>query len=114
MEAWYKMMTFRRHITRLSDSNPLNLVERNLVLSPVIKLGCPRRFVVRDLLRDFEFAAVLQIRRNAGRAKSVIANPRLVAATFGIVTTVVGLYASSKVALRNRILTFITVPLDYW
>jgi hypothetical protein len=29
----------------------------------IIKFGCPRRFVVSDLLRDFEFAAVLQIWR---------------------------------------------------
>jgi hypothetical protein len=32
--------------------------------------------MVGDLLRDFEFAAVLQIRRNAGRSESVIADPR--------------------------------------
>src|SRR5437870_1210921 len=38
--------------------------------------------MVGDLLRDFEFAAVLQIRRNAGRAKSMIANPRFDAGRF--------------------------------
>jgi hypothetical protein len=42
-----------------SDRNPLDFIERNLVLSAVIKLGCPRRFMVSDLLRDFEFTAVL-------------------------------------------------------
>ena len=48
----------------------------------IIKFGCPRRFVVSDLLRDFEFAAVLQICRNAGRAKGMIANPRFDAGRF--------------------------------
>jgi hypothetical protein len=43
------------------DRNSLDLVEWNLVLSAVIELGCPRRFVVSDLLSNFEFAAVLQI-----------------------------------------------------
>jgi hypothetical protein len=38
--------------------------------------------MVGDLLRDFEFAAVLQIRRDAGRAESMIANPRLDAGRF--------------------------------
>ena len=57
------------------DRDSLNFIERNLVVSPVIKLGGPRRFVVSDLLRDFEFAAVLQIRRNAGRTEGMIANP---------------------------------------
>jgi hypothetical protein len=55
-------------------------------VSPVIKLGGPRRFVVSDLLRDFEFAAVLQIRRNAGRTEGMIANPRFDAGWNGIPT----------------------------
>jgi hypothetical protein len=38
--------------------------------------------VVGDLLRDLEFTAVLQIRRNAGRAESMIANPRFDAGRF--------------------------------
>src|SRR5580704_3937494 len=65
-----------------SDRNPLDLVERNLVLSAVIKLGCPRRFVVSNLLRDFQLAAVLQIGRDAGRAEGVIADPRFDAGRF--------------------------------
>ena len=39
--------------------------------------------MVSDLLRDFEFTAVLQIRDNAGRAEGVIANPRFDAGRFG-------------------------------
>jgi hypothetical protein len=46
-------------MTGILDRDSLYLVERNLVLSAVIKFGCPRRFVVSDLLRDFQFTAVL-------------------------------------------------------
>jgi hypothetical protein len=38
--------------------------------------------VVGDLLCDFEFSAVLQIRRNAGRPKGMIADPRFDAGRF--------------------------------
>src|SRR5258708_32949406 len=65
-----------------SNRNPLNLVERNLVLSAVIKLGCPRRFMVGDLLSHFQLAAVLQIGRDAGRPEGMIANPRFDAGRF--------------------------------
>jgi hypothetical protein len=60
------------------------LAKRNadFVLSPVIKLCCPRRFVVSDLLGHFQLAAVLQIRRDAGRAESMIADARLDAGRF--------------------------------
>jgi hypothetical protein len=34
---------------RFSDVDSLYLVERNLILSAVIKFGRPRRFVVSDL-----------------------------------------------------------------
>ena len=45
-------------------------------------LGCRRRFVIGDLLRHFQLSAVLQIRRDAGRAKGMIANPRFDACGF--------------------------------
>jgi hypothetical protein len=48
----------------------------------VIKFGCPRRFVVSDLLRHFQLAAVLQIGRNAGRAEGMIADARFMPAAF--------------------------------
>ena len=38
--------------------------------------------MVSDLLRHFQLAAVLQMRRNAGRAKGMIANPRFDAGRF--------------------------------
>ena len=66
----------------MSDRDPLDFIERNLVLPTVIKLGCPRRLMVGDLLRDFEFTAVLQIRRDPGRAEGMIADARLDAGRF--------------------------------
>jgi hypothetical protein len=68
--------------TGFLDRNPLDFIERDFVLSPVIKLCCPRRFVVSDLLGHFQLAAVLQIRRDAGRAESMIADARLDAGRF--------------------------------
>ncbi len=50
------------------------------MLLAIVEFGCPRRFVLRDLLGDFEFTAILQIRRDAARAEGVIANPRFDAA----------------------------------
>jgi hypothetical protein len=44
--------------------------------------------MVSDLLCHFEFAAVLQIRRNAGRTEGMIANPRFDAGRFEIVVQV--------------------------
>jgi hypothetical protein len=41
------------------DRDSPDFVERNLVLPAVIKLGCPRRFMVSDLLRHFQLTAVL-------------------------------------------------------
>ena len=38
--------------------------------------------MVGDLLRHFQFAAVLQIRRDPGRSKGMIANPRFDAGRF--------------------------------
>jgi hypothetical protein len=38
--------------------------------------------MVGNLLRDFQLAAVLQIRRNTSRAESMIANPRFDAGRF--------------------------------
>jgi hypothetical protein len=67
----------------LLDRDSLYLVERDFVIVSVIKLGRPRRFMVRDLLRDFEFSAVLQIRRDAGRAEGMIADPCFDAGRFG-------------------------------
>src|SRR5260370_39068802 len=55
------------------DSYALDLIERNLVVGPIVKLGGPRRLVRRDLLCVLESAAVLHVSRNAGRPKCVAA-----------------------------------------
>ena len=58
------------------DRDPFDFIERDFASAAVIKLGGPRRFMVGDLLRHFQLAAVLQIRRDAGRAEGMIANPQ--------------------------------------
>jgi hypothetical protein len=45
------------------NRDPLDLVERNLVPPPVVKLRRTRRRMIGDVLRVFERAAVLQICR---------------------------------------------------
>ena len=57
-----------------SYGNPLNFIERDFVIAAVVEFGRPRRFMVGDLLRNFQLAAVFQIRRNAGRAEGMIAD----------------------------------------
>ena len=47
-------------ITR--DGNALDLVERNLVVPPVVELRSPGAFVVGDVLRCFKRALVLQVK----------------------------------------------------
>jgi len=42
------------HVYALSNRDPLDLIERNLILSPIIELSRPRRLVVGDVLRGFE------------------------------------------------------------
>jgi hypothetical protein len=69
-------------VTPDSNRYPFYLIKRNLVLPTIIELGCPRRFMVGDLLRDFEFAAVLQIGGDTGRAEGMIADACLDAGRF--------------------------------
>jgi hypothetical protein len=66
----------------VSDRDPLDFIERDFVSSAIIKLGRPGRLMVGDLLSHFQLATVLQIRRNAGGAESMIANPRFDASRF--------------------------------
>lgn len=56
------------------NRDPLDLVKRNPFLSLVIKVGHARTFVVGDVLRDFQLAAVLQVRGDAGRAEGQLAD----------------------------------------
>src|SRR5260221_4485582 len=54
----------------------------HFIMPAVIKLGCPGRFVISDLLRHFQLTAVLQIRPDAGRPEGMIANSRFDAGRF--------------------------------
>lgn len=58
------------------DSNPypLDLIERNLVLSAVVKLGGTRRLVRRDLLCVLQRSAVLKVGGDTGGSKCVTAS----------------------------------------
>jgi hypothetical protein len=44
-----------------SQNNPLELVERDLVVATVVELGCARAFMRRHLLSVFEQPAVEQV-----------------------------------------------------
>ena len=54
--------------------DPLHLVEAEFLAPPVVELRRARAGVVRHLRRLLQRAAVLQIRRDPGRAEAVIAN----------------------------------------
>ena len=54
------------------DRNPLDLIERNLILPPVVELGRPRALVVGDMLRGFKRAVVLQVRGDAGCPEGMV------------------------------------------
>ena len=51
------------------DRDLLNFIERDFVGAAVVEFGRPRRFIVSDLLGHFQLAAVLEIRRDAGRIR---------------------------------------------
>lgn len=48
-------------IAGTSNRNPLDFIKRNLIAAAVIQLRRVRRFVIGDLLRDFEATAVLHV-----------------------------------------------------
>jgi hypothetical protein len=57
-----------------SDTDPLNLVERDLVSCSIIEFGSSWRLMVSDGLSRFEGAAVEQVGGNASRPPGVAAN----------------------------------------
>jgi hypothetical protein len=65
-----------------SDRNPLDLVERNFILPPVVKLRRPGRFVVGDVLCHFELAPVFEVVGDTGSAESMVSDQRLYACGF--------------------------------
>ena len=54
-----------------SKCNPLDLIEGNLIVAPVIESSGPRGFVAGHLLGDLQFASVLQVGGDAGGAEAI-------------------------------------------
>jgi len=48
-----------------SKHNPLHLIECDSIIPPIIEAGRSWAFMPRHLLRNFELAAILQVRRDA-------------------------------------------------
>jgi hypothetical protein len=61
--------------------DPPYFVELHIVLALVVEVRCARRLVRGDLLRNFQLAAVLEVRRDASCTKCMISN-------FGFVSSV--------------------------
>ena len=58
----------------LSNPNPLDLIERDLIIAAVIEAGCSGGFMIRHLLRHFKHAAVAQVFRDTRRAEAMAAD----------------------------------------
>ena len=65
------------------QNNPLDLIERDLVVAAVVKLGRPRALMRGHLLGVLEEAAVEQIDGDPGSAEAVAANARQEFRNFG-------------------------------
>ena len=61
---------------RISNQYPLDLIERDLIVAPVVEAGGSRALVIGHLLRDLELAAVAQVLGDAGGAEGVAADLR--------------------------------------
>jgi hypothetical protein len=59
---------------RLSNRDLLDLVGRNLLLAPVVKLRSARRRGFAMVCAPLQLAVVPKVRRDAGGAEGVIAN----------------------------------------
>ena len=58
------------------DGDAFYLIQGNLILAAIIQFGRARRLVIGNLLRDFERAAVFEVRGDAGGAERVVADLR--------------------------------------
>ena len=56
------------------DPDPLDLIERDLVVAPVVEAGRPGRLMSGHLLGNLQLAAIPQISRDAGGTKGVAAD----------------------------------------
>src|SRR5271167_4547261 len=70
-DARYAVRTTQLGWYRTSQPDSLYLTECNLVLCPVIELGCSRRLMPCHLLGVLESSVVLQINRDAGCSPGV-------------------------------------------
>ena len=57
------------------NPDPLDLIERDLIIAAVIETGCSGGFVVCHLLRHFKHATVAKIFRDTRRAEAMAADP---------------------------------------
>jgi len=64
-------------IYAILNSNPLDLIEADVITAPVIESRRPRRLMCSDLLDHLPPAAIPQISSNAGRSERVIPNLRM-------------------------------------
>ena len=56
-----------------SDRNPLHLIQRDLIPSPIIQLGRPRAFMRGDRLRVFDCSTILEVGSDARGSEGVAA-----------------------------------------
>ena len=71
------MPGFASALVRTSlDKNPLHLIQRHLIIAPVIQAGGARGFVIRHALRDLELTAVPEVLGDPGGTERVIADLR--------------------------------------
>jgi hypothetical protein len=68
---------------QLSEPDPLDFFEGDIVRRAVVRFRCPGRLVGRNMGARFEGTAVLEVDGDAGRAETVVGNPALDAACFG-------------------------------
>src|SRR5207245_1900338 len=68
---------------RLLQNNPLDLIERDLVVAAIVELGRARAFVRSHLLRVLDETAIDQIDGDAGRPEAVAAEPSEQSGLFG-------------------------------
>ena len=61
-------------ISALSNVNPLDLIQRNLILHPVVELRRARRLVAGDPRSDLEVATIPQILGDSRAPEAVRAN----------------------------------------
>jgi len=57
-----------------SNHNPLDLIERDLILPLVVRAGGARTRMIRHLLRHLQLAPIAQVLRNPRRPERMVAN----------------------------------------